>query len=382
LADSSTAPLPADREASDSRDSLLASAASSSASSAGLDAETPMGEAIPDISPLFPRDHVEDPSLGVMARPSPEAILLARRLNRERPKKEENAAAQAAANPAAIPGDSDQALARTGPDKTAGNALSPLSLPPALPAQGLAAPASTRLSSPEQAKREESASLPQDRPPAAPSSGERFPASVPPASGPEEESALLLAASPERAPEAGPAAPSGPEETAGVDSDPGSGSDPDTYPASDLLAGTNSESVPEQGFVASSGPAGTSGLAGKVTAITAQIESWRKAWQSGDLDAYMSFYSFAAVQGGRHGAKDIRRHKRQLWSKAAPAAIILDDVRVMVQGGTVAADMHQEYSDKSGKGDVGIKTLTFENTNGVWLITQEDWSPLPHEAGN
>lgn len=114
--------------------------------------------------------------------------------------------------------------------------------------------------------------------------------------------------------------------------------------------------------------------------VSGLIESWRAAWQAGDLDAYMAFYAPRAQQGARSGAAAIRAHKRALWSAAAPASLKLDGMRIDVRKDGVTAIMRQEYADGRGGGDTGVKTLIFEHIGNRWLIMQEKWSPLPNEA--
>jgi murein L,D-transpeptidase YafK len=115
-------------------------------------------------------------------------------------------------------------------------------------------------------------------------------------------------------------------------------------------------------------------------AIRERIEAWRSAWERGDVADYTRFYAPRAIQGERRGAADIRRHKTALWHRNPPAQVRLSDVRVQLQKGRPVADMHQEYTDKAGGGDAGIKTLTFERINGAWLIAREEWRGI--EAGH
>lgn len=107
------------------------------------------------------------------------------------------------------------------------------------------------------------------------------------------------------------------------------------------------------------------------------IEDWRKEWESGNVDGYMKFYAASAAQGSRRNASAIRSHKQGLWKRSAPAEVHLENIRVKVQNGVATAKMRQDYRDGKGGGDSGLKTLTFEKKNGAWLITREDWSPLP-----
>ncbi len=105
------------------------------------------------------------------------------------------------------------------------------------------------------------------------------------------------------------------------------------------------------------------------------IEAWRKAWESGDRKAYMACYDKNAVQGARKGAAAIEEHKRTVWAKNPPRRVKLNNVRITVTSGGIAADMFQEYADTSGFADKGVKTLNLKRTNASWRITQEEWSP-------
>ncbi len=104
------------------------------------------------------------------------------------------------------------------------------------------------------------------------------------------------------------------------------------------------------------------------------IEEWRKAWENGDLAAYIACYDKDARQGGRWSAAAIERHKRTNWKKKPPNKVALSNVRISVRGDTITADMHQEYSDVSGYGDVGLKILVIKRFGEALRIIEEDWS--------
>ncbi len=105
------------------------------------------------------------------------------------------------------------------------------------------------------------------------------------------------------------------------------------------------------------------------------VERWRKAWESGDRKLYMACYDKNAAQGERKGAAAIESHKKAVWGKAAPKRVKLTNLRISVLSPAgVTADMHQEYADKSGYSDKGVKTLRLKRANGAWRIIQEDWS--------
>ncbi|MDR0827641.1 MAG: L,D-transpeptidase family protein [Desulfovibrio sp.] len=245
-------------------------------------------------------DHVEDPTFGAMARPAPEAFLLAERM-RLSARNTETA--------------SSSAGERSGKASVVSMEGQNLSLPPALPAQGLGASLAPRVADP----------------------------------------------------------------AADAVSEPGRASENEDMLSAQVSTGAQAGKK-GQALQTKARGRGESGFAALVEAVTEQVKGWRNAWESGNLDDYTAFYAPNAQQGAHTGQKSIRRHKEKLWSKAAPAEVRLSDIRMRVHGDKVIADMNQLYADKTGRGDNGLKTLTFEYMNGAWRITREEWSAF--EAGN
>lgn len=110
--------------------------------------------------------------------------------------------------------------------------------------------------------------------------------------------------------------------------------------------------------------------------IGKDLENWRRAWERGDIDGYMSFYLRDAVQGGRSGLANIRQQKSALWKRAAPARVELTGMRLSVERQGIRADMHQVYTDANGQGDKGVKTILLRYDGKNWRIAREDWSNL------
>ncbi len=109
--------------------------------------------------------------------------------------------------------------------------------------------------------------------------------------------------------------------------------------------------------------------------IGTMVEQWRSDWLSGDVDAYMRHYAPKAKQGKRN-RKGIALQKRKLWSKAAPAKIILSGIRLQIVPNGISVDMLQEYTDSQDKGDKGTKTLLLIPTTNGWKIQREDWAKV------
>lgn len=109
-------------------------------------------------------------------------------------------------------------------------------------------------------------------------------------------------------------------------------------------------------------------------ALAAMVEDWRKAWETANLDAYISHYASGATQQGRGGAANIRRQKEQLWSSVRPAKVQLSGLRFSLDGSLVRADMTQAYADSAGRKDKGVKTLILQKEGHKWVIQKEDWT--------
>lgn len=108
--------------------------------------------------------------------------------------------------------------------------------------------------------------------------------------------------------------------------------------------------------------------------ISATIEAWRKAWESADLDKYLSYYDANASQQGRVGEKNIRKQKETLWTRVKPTQVNLSGMRLLLDRHGVRADMQQTYKDSAGKSDRGIKTIILKFDGNKWSILREDWS--------
>ena len=115
--------------------------------------------------------------------------------------------------------------------------------------------------------------------------------------------------------------------------------------------------------------------------VSRMIEAWRAAWEQGDLNAYMQFYTDDAVQAGRRTARAIRSQKERLWARVSPTLVQLSGLRLALDDkGGLRADMLQSYADSAGHSDRGTKTLLLAFDGRRWQIAREDWAaeaPLP-----
>lgn len=107
------------------------------------------------------------------------------------------------------------------------------------------------------------------------------------------------------------------------------------------------------------------------------VEDWRKAWQKGDLKAYMAAYTPTAKQDSRNGSAAIREHKERTWAVKKPVAVEFFGTRIQLESNGVRVDMTQVYRDTSGYSDKGVKELMLYPDGDSWRISSESWSRMP-----
>lgn len=117
-------------------------------------------------------------------------------------------------------------------------------------------------------------------------------------------------------------------------------------------------------------------LAAKIPEVEKLVAAWSEAWQSGDLDAYMSCYDGAARQGSRNGAQTIADYKRGLWQSRPPALVGITDLSIRLCPEGLEAEFVQEYRDALGHSDRGSKRLILAPLGNGWRIVDEQWRRL------
>ncbi len=113
--------------------------------------------------------------------------------------------------------------------------------------------------------------------------------------------------------------------------------------------------------------------------IIACIGKWRQAWENAELERYLSFYAPGGTQDQRRGIEAIGEHKRRLWTRDAPAAVSVDDLRIRTHPKGFEVGFIQRYRSGSGYEDQGRKTLVLTPDKGGWAIVRETWQGLGGE---
>ena len=110
--------------------------------------------------------------------------------------------------------------------------------------------------------------------------------------------------------------------------------------------------------------------------VASLVEAWRKAWEKGKLDEYMSFYGENAEQGDRTGKASIREQKKTLWAERPPLRVRVKDVRMRPKKNGYVVEFVQIYESEGGFGDKGAKELVLAPSGKGWRIVRETWSRM------
>ena len=116
-------------------------------------------------------------------------------------------------------------------------------------------------------------------------------------------------------------------------------------------------------------PASVASDAGKMRGF---VESWRRAWESKDMEAYLRFYAPEFLAEGR----DLRswdRHKREVAGAEGERRIGIDELSVVREKDRWWVAFRQEYA-AAGHRDVGRKNLFIRGEDPAsWRIVSESW---------
>lgn len=114
--------------------------------------------------------------------------------------------------------------------------------------------------------------------------------------------------------------------------------------------------------------------AGDIDSVRARVYAWEKAWESRNIDTYLSFYSPAFRSNGL-GYKEWEVKKARLFQKRETIFLEIYDVSVFIERDRAIVRFIQRYQDRH-RTDLGEKTLIMVKSNNTWKIVSEIWKPL------
>lgn len=114
--------------------------------------------------------------------------------------------------------------------------------------------------------------------------------------------------------------------------------------------------------------------AGDIDAVRAKVLAWSEAWQSRDIDTYMSFYS-PRFRSKRLDFERWREQKAKVFQQVSSIQVEISDLWVFIEGKQAVASFIQRYSHPMFA-DIGKKTLVMVDAGFTWQIVSEEWKPL------
>ena len=108
--------------------------------------------------------------------------------------------------------------------------------------------------------------------------------------------------------------------------------------------------------------------------VRERIYAWCEAWESKNIDTYMSFYSPTFGSGALdYNGWSVKKEK--LFQTPGPISLKISDIWVFMDGNHAQARFIQHYQSPA-RTDIGEKTLYLIKSAGKWKIVSEEWEPL------
>ena len=117
-----------------------------------------------------------------------------------------------------------------------------------------------------------------------------------------------------------------------------------------------------------------SSAATEIDSVRARIHAWANAWQSKDIERYISFYS-PAFRSGKLDYQQWLEKKKDLFQKPGYIYVEISDLWVSVEKNHADVSFIQYYHHTYRR-DVGEKTIVLKKSSDGWKIVFEKWKAL------
>lgn len=103
------------------------------------------------------------------------------------------------------------------------------------------------------------------------------------------------------------------------------------------------------------------------------LQDWVEAWESKDIDRYLSFYDESFTAPG-FNFKSWKRHKQRLKNRYSMIEVRLDQPFLLVHNDQMIIKTLQKYTSDQHT-DYGVKILYARLKEGKYKIIREEWTP-------
>lgn len=110
------------------------------------------------------------------------------------------------------------------------------------------------------------------------------------------------------------------------------------------------------------------------TALNEFMEGWRKAWESQDIDKYMTYYDSGFKAPG-FNFESWKNHKTNLKNKYKYIKVQLSQPFLLLHKDQLIVKTFQKY-ESDNHADYGVKTIYAVNTDKGYRIIREEWTPV------
>ena len=109
--------------------------------------------------------------------------------------------------------------------------------------------------------------------------------------------------------------------------------------------------------------------------IISFLQTWKRAWETKNIEKYEQFYDLNAIQNNRKGIEAIIGHKRKIWKKNFPISIEIHDIDIKLCKHGFKITFIQKYEGGDHK-DYGKKTLIIYPYKKSFKIEKERWKKI------
>lgn len=121
------------------------------------------------------------------------------------------------------------------------------------------------------------------------------------------------------------------------------------------------------------GPPDLTDSVDSIDVVVSQLLIWLKAWEEGEVDTYLSFYS-RSFEAPSKSRQKWERERRFILGRNSRTTIQISDMEMKQNDETIVMSFTQDFkSDRVS--DIGRKELIWKNEGNSWKIIKETWSP-------
>jgi outer membrane protein, adhesin transport system len=133
--------------------------------------------------------------------------------------------------------------------------------------------------------------------------------------------------------------------------------------------------APSEGVTTTPVPSQPTPAATADAALDNALKQWLVAWSGRDVEAYLGAYAPSFTPAGDVARDAWAQKRRQVLGRTEKIAIEVANVQVSVHGEHAETRFRQSYRSPSFS-DVVLKTLTWQQIDGKWLIVAETTEPV------